>query len=439
MPMKTPMSVIKASVGDNVSNDIRYSFLKRIWISLLQIFFILMLVVPTTLQTPRGMFLVLITGIASVVSMRVWSVSKEIFLLWMMTFLVGLSGVLFGLMEGAPGALSVITVYLIWPILYLLYIGLAHSLDSLRSIESALLWGIALATSMALLVMFAGLLGYKQYVYPLLEFQGAAFGNYGGRIEFRTFGLTTVMYGFPFVLAYMLVRRDELHGFRKVFIYLLLSAIVLAALSSGRRAFWLVILIAPLFLIFFLQISSSRLKMSALFSLGFKFFVLSIFTLATIIVSLELDPIALSEVFLSAFQGQEASSGARYIQAASLWQAFTVSPVIGHGFGSTVDIVRSHEQPWAYELSYLALLMNVGVVGFLIYSLAVLWIAFKGLQISRENQEFSKLFIPLFTALCSFLVMNATNPYLAKFDYLWVIFLPVALINAYLTKRNANA
>jgi len=68
----------------------------------------------------------------------------------------------------------------------------------------------------------------------------------------------------------------------------------------------------------------------------------------------------------------------------------------------------------------------------------VVWIALKGMQISRKDTDFAKLFIPLITALCSFLIINATNPYLAKFDYLWVIFLPVALINTHLTQRRKN-
>jgi hypothetical protein len=305
----------------------------------------------------------------------------------------------------------------------------------MKALESALLLGIALATLMALTVMLAGLLGYGAIIFPFLEFQGAGFGNYGGYIEFRTYGLTTVMYGFPFVLSLILVRREEFRGLRKIGIYLLLLAIVLAALGSGRRAFWLVMLLTPFIILPFLQLSSCRLKPVPFLSLTFKSAVLAILMITGVITAIGLDPIALLGNFVSAFQGQEASSSVRFLQAASLWGAFTESPLIGHGLGSTVDVVRSHDTPWAYELSYLALLMNVGFVGFLVYTGAVVWIALKGIQLSLRNPEFAKLFIPLITALCAFLIMNATNPYLAKFDYLWVIFLPAALINAQLTQR----
>jgi len=56
--------------------------------------------------------------------------------------------------------------------------------------------------------------------------------------------------------------------------------------------------------------------------------------------------------------------------------------------------------------------------------------------LSCKNPEFAKLFVPLTTALCAFLIMSATNPFLGKLDNLWVIFLPIALINAHLTQRS---
>jgi len=40
--------------------------------------------------------------------------------------------------------------------------------------------------------------------------------------------------------------------------------------------------------------------------------------------------------------------------------------------------------------------------------------------------------LPVLAGTSCFLIANATNPYLAKFDYIWVIFLPVALINIWL-------
>ncbi|WP_156524459.1 O-antigen ligase family protein [Halomonas sp. G11] len=410
----------------------------KLWLFLLQAFLILMLVLPTSFQASRGAVLILITCVASILAFQKWRINRDIIFIWFLTIVVGLFGVFWGVINSAPGALRVATVYLIWPILYLLFIGLAHEERVIKAIESALLLGIAIATSMSLIVMLSGLLGYGAFVFPLLEFQDAGFGNYGGIIEFRIYSLTTVMYGFPFVLSYILVRRRELYGLKKIGIYLLLLAIVMAALGSGRRGFWLVMLLTPFIILPFLQLSLCRLNPVPFLSLTFKSAIVASFAIGAAIVAIGLNPLVLIENFISAFQGQEISSGVRFSQAESLWQKFTESPFVGHGLGSTADVVSSPSTPWAYELSYLALLMNVGLVGFLVYSAAVIWVTLKGIELSRKNVEFAKLFVPLIVALFAFLIMNATNPYLAKFDYLWVIFLPVALINAYLTKRPKN-
>jgi O-antigen ligase len=112
------------------------------------------------------------------------------------------------------------------------------------------------------------------------------------------------------------------------------------------------------------------------------------------------------------------------------------SPLIGQGLGASADsVVRSEEQPWAYELSYVALLFQVGLLGFIIYSSAVLWIFYAGLKIVRLRPDAAQIILPLLAGLAGLLLVNITNPYLFKFDYLWTIFLPVAAINAYRTEE----
>ena len=52
----------------------------------------------------------------------------------------------------------------------------------------------------------------------------------------------------------------------------------------------------------------------------------------------------------------------------------------------------------------------------------------------RRIPESAGLLIPTLSGLFCFLIINATNPYLASFDYLWVVFLPVAILNAYILR-----
>lgn len=54
----------------------------------------------------------------------------------------------------------------------------------------------------------------------------------------------------------------------------------------------------------------------------------------------------------------------------------------------------------------------------------------------RSSVEYGRLMLPLLVGLTCFLIANATNPYLLKFDYMWVIFLPLAIINRFLIEFN---
>jgi O-antigen ligase len=409
----------------------------RAWIFTVQAFFVGMLVLPTTFQLQRGAVLVMLVCIAALFALSRWAVHRDVLLLWFSTMVVGAFGITWGIVNDAPGALSVSTVHFIWPALYLLFIGLAHNLQAIRRMEFALLLGISLATAMGLIVLAAGLLGLGDLVYPILAFQDAGFGAYDGNIEFRILNLTTVMYGFPFVVALLLARRRELNRWQKTWLWLLVVVMIVVALGSGRRMFWLVLLLSPFLTLFFLQFSILKFRAVAMLGAVSRMAVVAVLVVAGIIVALDLQPITVVQNFFSAFLGQEASSGIRFEQADALWRAFESSPWIGNGLGSTVDSI--YRKGWAFELWYLSLLKSVGLLGFLVYAVAVGWIVVKGMLLARRNREFAALFLPLVTAMVSFLIMTATNPYLGKFALRWVIFLPVALINAYLTERSSNA
>lgn len=420
------------------NKDNRYTFIvreSRLWILAIQAFFVGMLVFPTIFQLQRGVALALLTGIATLLAFRHWRVNREILFLWVATMIIGSFGIAWGVINDAPGALRVSTVYLIWPTLYLLFIGLAHSLPIMKHIESALLLGIWLTTVMALIVLGAGLFGLDDVVYQLLSFQDAGFVAYEGFVEFRIYNLTTVMYGLPFVTALLVARRRELNKLQKAWFWLLMALMVVVALGSGRRAFWLVLLVTPFFVLLFLQLSVLRLRLAGMLGIFTMIGVVAAIAASVLIAGFGFNLTALVEEFIAAFLGQETSSAARYDQAAALWQAFMSSPFIGIGLGSAADVLRSIEQPWAYELWYLSLLKSVGLLGFLVYFISIGWIMVKGTILAMRDSEFAGMFVPQATALASFLMMSGTNPYLGKFDYLWVIFLPVALINAHLTNR----
>jgi O-antigen ligase len=143
--------------------------------------------------------------------------------------------------------------------------------------------------------------------------------------------------------------------------------------------------------------------------------------------------------FLRAFDFSDVSNLSAYLrreQFFSLLEGWIDAPLFGHGHGTSASgSLRSDDMPWAYELSYMSLLFHTGLVGVIVYSSSVGWVFWKSIQVVRSRPESAALFLPVLSGLACFLIANATNPYLGKFDYLWTLFLPIGVLNAYLLQE----
>jgi membrane protease YdiL (CAAX protease family) len=128
------------------------------------------------------------------------------------------------------------------------------------------------------------------------------------------------------------------------------------------------------------------------------------------------------------FGGSSPDAAVRGREFHSLLEGWLHSPIIGSGFGAVASFVRSPSQPWAYELSYNALLFQAGIIGGLLYLAGVAWIFWQCLEVTQRS-PLSVSMRPVIVGSICFLLANATNPYLAKFDYLWILFLPLAYVN----------
>ena len=112
---------------------------------------------------------------------------------------------------------------------------------------------------------------------------------------------------------------------------------------------------------------------------------------------------------------------------------------MGAGLGATVSLRRSVDQPWAYELVYVDLLFQTGVVGLLVYTAGVGWIYWQCIKSMRRTRDLIPRLLPVLAGTTGFLIANATDPYLAKFDYIWVLFLPIAYLNYSFNRRSPTA
>jgi hypothetical protein len=134
-----------------------------------------------------------------------------------------------------------------------------------------------------------------------------------------------------------------------LFIIIVLASI----LADGHRILVIsagVILLAAYGLMF-LQLNKFRLYFILIFSI-------SLITIFNIDFSL------LSE----RFEFNSSSTSIRLEQIPALLNEIDQKPLFGNGFGSNAVLIRSEERPFMYEVEFFAVMMKIGIVGFVIYS-----------------------------------------------------------------------
>jgi hypothetical protein len=129
----------------------------------------------------------------------------------------------------------------------------------------------------------------------------------------------------------------------------------------------------------------------------------------------------------------DSSALLRSEQFYALLNGWSQNPLFGAGHGASAPgSIRSVEQPWAYELSYVAYFFHTGILGSFIFFGQLGWIYFMSFKIIKSESVLKFYIFPVIVGTTCFLIANATNPYLAKYDFMWVLFLPLAIINIWL-------
>jgi hypothetical protein len=123
----------------------------------------------------------------------------------------------------------------------------------------------------------------------------------------------------------------------------------------------------------------------------------------------------------------------RYLQLLFWIEIITEAPIFGHGIGSVGSSGGDIYSPYGYELTYLMLAAQIGLMPTAIYALFFLGSIF--LIFYKSNCKLEREFLaknnPLFAiglAASMFLIASATNGYLMTLGYLWTIFLPISYL-----------
>ncbi len=410
------------------------------------ILFFLMLFVPTSYQVvkaPMLVVLVLLVAAGSLVRGRL-RLHPTVLLWTVFMMCVGLAFMIRGMMAGAPGALRVGTVYLLWPLVYTVLVAGAGSWTILRGLARTMIVA-TLAIALYGMSYILHVVGWLPAFLYLPVDLGQEIGLYRGFIELNLYNLSSLLFLVPFVIAVLMTWPDRgTAPAGRLWLWAALVAGGALVLLSGRRALLLVVSLAPLFVFFFRaglpqldRLRGRPVMVRTLVGAGVACLALTLYLQAVYNFSL----VTVWRMFLQGFDfSRDISATARSQQLGALLTEWAGAPLLGAGHGaSAAGSVRSVEMPWAYELSYAALLFHTGLIGFLAYTAAVVWIYADGLRVVRGGGVVGAYMLALLVALSCFLIGNATNPYLEKYDLMWVIFLPVAVINRWRLTRTEPA
>lgn len=141
-----------------------------------------------------------------------------------------------------------------------------------------------------------------------------------------------------------------------------------------------------------------------------------------------------------AFDSLQAQSDlARSTQFTELIAAWREHPLVGHGFGATLDsdFTRSDERPWMFEAEPLQALMNVGILGLLVAAGPVVLLLRRSWQALAAGRHPRAVIAGLAT-LFAVVLASATNPYLQAPGHGWMLFLAAGITGAALHERRAS-
>lgn len=128
----------------------------------------------------------------------------------------------------------------------------------------------------------------------------------------------------------------------------------------------------------------------------------------------------LQRLRLFEFSSELSLTSARYLQYFSLMALFWEHPLFGAGLGANAILIRSYEAPYSYELTYVAFLAKLGVIGIgIVLTSLALWM--RRLILQSPNAP------SIVTLGLAMVMMTATNPYLVNLVGMTIVAVLIAL------------
>lgn len=348
----------------------------------------------------------------------------------------GLFFVLVGSLRGNPGAMKMAPVFVAWPIVFTLLIGgINDRLRLARIVQVLVAATIAIEVyTYSFLFSEAGVLPGPLFIPLPLDL--SVNGNF---TEYNSLSITSLLFLVPFLIGAMILWPRTLDApVRRRSLLLALILGMPLVLLSGRRGLWVAVGLAPITaLVFRTWLRGSGPGLIPWRRSLLKAGLVGLVSLVAVQATTGVGTGWIWKWFQQGFDFSAGDAGlGRNLQFHALIRGWTESPLIGKGLGAVSEVVRAQDQPWAYELVYIAMLFTTGIVGVAIYAYGGVWILRQAKRMTRDGYENSPVLLSLLVGTIGIVVANATNPYLTKFDGMWNLFLPIAFINHWLLTRD---
>ena len=412
----------------------------------MQILFFLMMFAPLNYQGAKTYCLIIVI---IVISMKILiekkiTISKDIVILSFFYTIIGLFFVLLGVVRGSVvGAVAVSTVYVVYPILFTYLIsGISKEIVLVTLIRTLIFSTLIIGVYGTYwhLTLF-GILNDSAFIFPEL-IHGIDMNS--GYIKNSLISLSSLFFSIPFIICALIIWPPKWNIIcSRVVLWITLFFNMLVIVFSGRTIMW-ILLIFSMVCVICINIMLKKTTVSNLLPskylrnvnnfLGAAMITgLAIYIIVAIFMEIDLEWVY--SILLETFNLESGeSTNVRIDQFWAILDDWMRYPLFGIGHGGTGSYIRSLDSPWMYELSYLGLLLHTGLVGFIAYAYGVYWILSRGFFILQSNYNMGLYMFPAIVGLLSFLLANATNSYLENFDYMWVLFLPISIINLCLQK-----
>ena len=280
-------------------------------------------------------------------------------------------------------------------------------------------------------VTYFGLLPDFRFIFPEVAFSDLDLSE--GSLSLRQSNQTSMVFLLPFNIFYFIFSKDKQNNYSYLALLNIFLGIFLAAIG-GRRILQAAI-ISALFLVLILKFVkgfSFKINTKNLLSLKSIFFFLLVASFLYFVINKILVIFSLNELINTIISTSTApfklatdrGSLARLSMLDALIDKWIDSPIFGHGLNAGAEnFLRWIERPWSYELFYVALLMQTGLVGLTIFW-TMIYVPMFGFNLNFKSQYINApmVFYSIPYSILIFFVGAGTNPFWDNYAVLTLLF-----------------